>query len=505
MKTILPIVLLAVSAAAQQHAGAVGGTVSRGNFLPIPRYSTPGDGTIYNLYVDPTGSDGNPCTTSGTGACATIQGALQKAPKELRDRLQINVAAGTYPGFYVAGFKEDPTFQRANGGINFVGVRATSTLATGSATGTATSGTNGTASTMTGGTLTDNTQTWTVNDLRGRYLRITGGTGSGQIVPIVSNTSTVITVARTSWTAPSGTSTYIIEDSGVIINTCVGTLPSPSQTTESSTAGAGIFISGNLGMRMQFADFKVSGGACQNGVEVSSSGSVVLQRVQVASGFTSASFKMSDFANAATMNVLDCTSTSTTVTSHISTFDNQVKSQISFSGFVGSGTTTVGLDLGTITVSAMTNVWLSGVSVGFDAYQYAMIDAANINITCTNASGIAAGFGAVFQTTSPPLLGYNYGATTAVVTALAVTTCGTGIWAYGAGVGIDIGTLSGAAGTTGIAINNGARVNYSRASMSLTAGTNEINLESGATTAAFTDLSTGTCLGSAMGSYACAK
>lgn len=35
------------------------------------------------LYVDPTGSDSNPCTSSGTAACLTTTGALMKLPRNI--------------------------------------------------------------------------------------------------------------------------------------------------------------------------------------------------------------------------------------------------------------------------------------------------------------------------------------------------------------------------------------------------------------------------------------
>src|SRR5262249_38054439 len=88
-------------------------------------------------------------------------------------------------------------------------------------TGTATGGSAGSGSTF--GTLTDSGQAWTTNNLRGRFVSITGGTGNGQFFVIDSNTATQLTIVGT-WTAPTGTSTYAIQDSSVTINTsCTST------------------------------------------------------------------------------------------------------------------------------------------------------------------------------------------------------------------------------------------------------------------------------------------
>lgn len=71
------------------------------------------------------------------------------------------------------------------------------------ATGTATAG----AST----TLTNNTKTWTTNQWSNYQVRITAGTGAGQVRTISSNTGTVLTVSS-AWTInPSTDSQYSIE------------------------------------------------------------------------------------------------------------------------------------------------------------------------------------------------------------------------------------------------------------------------------------------------------
>lgn len=71
------------------------------------------------------------------------------------------------------------------------------------ATGTATAG----AAT----TLTNSTKTWTTNQWSNYQVRITAGTGIGQVRTISSNTGTVLTVSAAWTTNPDATSQYVIE------------------------------------------------------------------------------------------------------------------------------------------------------------------------------------------------------------------------------------------------------------------------------------------------------
>lgn len=71
------------------------------------------------------------------------------------------------------------------------------------ATGTATAG----AST----TLTNSVKTWAVNQWTNYQVRITAGTGVGQVRTIASNTATILTVSSAWTTIPDATSQYVIE------------------------------------------------------------------------------------------------------------------------------------------------------------------------------------------------------------------------------------------------------------------------------------------------------
>ncbi len=71
---------------------------------------------------------------------------------------------------------------------------------------------SGTASsTPSGNTLSDTTQAWTANQLMGYSVTITSGSGS-QTGVVASNTATQLTVISSWSPAPSGTTTYVIDD-----------------------------------------------------------------------------------------------------------------------------------------------------------------------------------------------------------------------------------------------------------------------------------------------------
>ena len=69
----------------------------------------------------------------------------------------------------------------------------------------------GTATAGAASTLTDSTKAWTVNRWANYAVRITQGTGKGQVLPIASNTATVLTVVRPWATTPDATSVYEIQ------------------------------------------------------------------------------------------------------------------------------------------------------------------------------------------------------------------------------------------------------------------------------------------------------
>ena len=223
----LVILVVALLLGSLAFAGSPAAPVSRGNFLRNPQYATQ---SALTLYVDPTGSDANPCTASGTAACLTLQAANNKIPKLVRHPVTVNVATGNYAGLGVNGFSFDAADVTNGAYINWVGTLITATVATGTATGTATGGTAGSTTGPVFGTLTDTGQAWTVDNLKGKIITITGGTGSGQQQIVSTNSATVITITGT-WTAPVGaSSTYAVQDWGSVVNTAVASSTVPGTT-----------------------------------------------------------------------------------------------------------------------------------------------------------------------------------------------------------------------------------------------------------------------------------
>jgi hypothetical protein len=101
-----------------------------------------------------------------------------------------------------------PTGLPAAGGTDGILV-ATPGLVGGAFDSSATGGYTFSASDAT--TMTITGPSWTANQWTNYQIRITGGTGAGQVRTIASNTGTVITVSS-AWTAnPDGTSTWVIE------------------------------------------------------------------------------------------------------------------------------------------------------------------------------------------------------------------------------------------------------------------------------------------------------
>jgi menaquinone-dependent protoporphyrinogen IX oxidase len=89
-------------------------------------------------------------------------------------------------------------------------------------------GGNGTATAGAASTLTDSAKAWTVNEQAGRFVRITAGTGAGQVRVVASNTATVLTTTVAWSVNPDATSVYSIWS----VNTSpVGTATAATATT----------------------------------------------------------------------------------------------------------------------------------------------------------------------------------------------------------------------------------------------------------------------------------
>jgi hypothetical protein len=176
-----------------------------------------------SLYVDSTGSDANACTSTGTAACLTLQGALDKVPKNIRHPVVVTLAAGTFAGAKVEGFNISHAAATTGASLTIQGTLVTATLGAGNASGTATGGTRGgeVATPAVHSTLVDSGNAWTVNALRGYFIELTGGPGSGassSIKAIESNTATTAVAAGRYSATPTTSTTYAIRDEGTIIS-----------------------------------------------------------------------------------------------------------------------------------------------------------------------------------------------------------------------------------------------------------------------------------------------
>lgn len=147
-------------------------------------------------------------------------------------------------------------------------------------------------------------------------------------------------------------------------------------------------------------------------------------------------------------------------------------------------TTTVGATL----VSAIFDAQVSGFTNGIQVTNSVSLSG-SISITridCADSTGV----GVILGGPNTGIVGFN-GTTTIATTN--ITTCGTGVQLIGAAT-TDITSLSGSVATTGFAVSLGAMVNFTKAGTTITAGTNEINLDSGLLTAAFADVNAGACV-----------
>lgn len=235
--------LLPFAALAQGTNGTSSVTINRGDLLRNRQYQSV---STLNLFVTSAGSDLNACLDA-SAPCLTIPGALSKLPKVLQYPTTISVGTGTFAGALISGFEIKPAGV-AGAWLSIVGTMSNVTPATGTATGTLTGATAGTAGTLTFATATDSGQTWTVNDLRNRWISITGGTGSGQVRAIASNTGTAITIAGAWVTTPTAGSTYAIVTPGTTIDTGVS-VPAASSNAASALNGGKFVLYGVVGSR----------------------------------------------------------------------------------------------------------------------------------------------------------------------------------------------------------------------------------------------------------------
>lgn len=165
--------------------------------------------TPYNIYVSQTGNDDNVGTSDSP--LRTIQAAINSlAGRIIQAKVTINVGPGSFKAFSIDGNQlpispvSNPNVPVSATGLAIKGTWSIPVLTGGTVSGTATG-----ASTNLATVMTDLGQAWTVDELRGKFVL-----SSSTYYPIISNTSTTMTVAHTA--ALSGA--YSIWEPGTIID-----------------------------------------------------------------------------------------------------------------------------------------------------------------------------------------------------------------------------------------------------------------------------------------------
>lgn len=450
------------------------------------------------LFVDPTGSDSNDCASTGAGACLTIQGAINKVPKILRHRATIVAATGSFAAFNVSGFTTDISTQQTTAGLLIDGTLTNSTVATGTATGTATAGSAG--STDTFGTLTDSGQTWAVNDLRGRFLVLTGGTGIGQAKAITSNTATAITIVGLFSPAPIAGTTYAIQDSTSLITTC-GTMPPSATGTQLAADTYAIRTQGNASATtVTIRGFGISA-ACNKGVNQGGLETLLLNRLQ----FTTTAGSASRVAiNGGAFIDTIISSYSGTSGTHI-TGGGSAASNTSVAGGLGSSNA-IGAVRGTIQNSLFVN-GAGGIAMPLQttAATISENDFINLNSSCVSTTNAPNLVGNHFNCTAAAgsvglLVSGLVGQPASSVTPqhITISNCQTAIQMSGPSMYVlsMFAVTATATITTGLDLRNGALLTVG-AGNSFTASGNEISLDNGAITSTFAAIpSSGNCVAS---------
>ncbi len=437
------------------------------------------------LYVDPTGSDSNDCTATGTAACLTIQGALNKVPKMLRHGVVVNVAAGNYACFYISGFVGDTGVQQTTGGLTIQGTLTNATVATGTATGAITSSSTGSGSTFT--TITDSGQAWTVNDLRGKFFV---RTDTGAVVAVItSNTATQVTVATTG-AAPANAVGYAVRVPAANINTACPRPPTGAISASSSaTNSAGIMAHDNM---LEWA-----------------SSAILIQDLGFTNAATGAVLRIGD-SSSYSVNRVYANGPSAGVT--------QVASQVGGSprlilqNFSYAGSTSGFLLQGTGSVLALiAGVFAYGSNAGlvnlFDG-NYSITSSSSINsssagmqVNASSSNGFSSVTGSRFDCASSAGRGVVVGGQS-IATTLATmpgiarmiltsvdlgTSCGVLAQVTGTGSTLNLTSVSGTGTATGVLANFGGGA-FLVSGNTFTGTTQDISIDNGAVTGAIADV-----------------
>lgn len=409
---LLVVALLATTAEAQFRVRGGGGSSSGGGGSGVGTVDggVPANGIqqtmgVITLFVQPDGgSNNNSCVDGGTLACSSLEGALAKVPKFLRHLVDITLEDNlSHTGANISGFTCSPEVPVDGGYLRIHGNSVNATVATGSATGTVTSATQG--SNQTFGTLVDSTQTWTSNDLKGKWVYLLTGTGAGQQRVIDSNTGTSIGIEGTWTTTPTSSTTYAIRQNNARISTGV-----------IGPVGPGVAASGSRGINLysnnqvflpspcvELAEFDVDTATMTAGVQLNTAQGITMNRVRVFqttgtavsfSSFSASSIRMSDVvlqqasasgSSAATFNVMTSSTGSGTGASIVRSL---IESNLTIGSVIlvtGFGTVVSQSSIRSTNAAAGTSAGIIGNSGPIGLQQW---NVNNLSCASTSASGL---------------------------------------------------------------------------------------------------------------------
>ncbi len=434
-------------------------------------------------YVDPAGSD-----VTGSGSITlpfrSIQYALDSIPKRVRHIVNIKVSAGTYNGFTLNGFVFDPIIPGSATGISILGTWVNFAPATGAATGTLSSVAAGTSNPVTWAVLTDAGQTWTTDNLKGKFINILTGTSAGTILPIASNTATNLAVISSSALGSIG-GTYAIIDSASIVNTPVevpNSLPAVQGTPTIAAAHATINVYGNIGSAVnnsliRFEALKTAAAAFY-GFFTEGNQAITIARCQITGAVTGSGLSMlGPGRTTLTQSIVNLTTGSgTSIAAAAGATQTSVISTLTTctTGGIGNNAITVGSISGPFSSTTLVQVQIDSHLVGILSAGNVAISLSSVRISGAGGQLIKAdpAHNAQAQTIIVVASGLdlsNSGASTAVQLGgpQAFLTCV---------VSASTGTITGSGNSIAFAVEQGARVQVSAAST--ITGTTEILLDS---------------------------
>lgn len=435
--------------------------VVRGDALRTRQYQT---SATVALFVDSTGNDGNTCTGTGTAACATVTGALSKLPRFLRNNVTIDVANGAYTdAFNVQDFvsNNDST-------LTIRGTMVNSTLATGTATGTLTAVNTNTSVAI--GTLLDSAQTWTANDLRGKYFVFTSGPASGSMIPIVSNAADFVTLSTGGISTPVAGNTYAIQEPGAVFTTSslmnIRNINSRSlvptvaieRVTLNRPGGSTLAVSGAVSLRM--TNVRVLTGAF-SAVSAASMKSGVLQCLNLfaESSGTAATFSANTGAEAEGPPF--------------------VQLGTSGNGYVRNTSTGAAVSLTGVRTGSFSGVYesatLTGSVVTTSPQGSTSAQSANTYVTCTAgaSSNVGISFGQSPSSTSGTWTAANYTFNGNV----GITGCSTGVNILMPNARVSMRAPHFTSVTTAVSLSGGATFDLSSSTPGFTGVTNEFSID----------------------------